>query len=243
MYMDTILKYKSIFGSIEDIDMKNKIVTGYLSSFGNKDYDDDIILRGAYKKSITERKNDIYFLNQHDWKQPHGKFNVLEEREKGLYFESTPLIDTSYSMDALKLYQAGIVKEHSVGYQVMKEEYSKNDQANIIKEIKLYEGSNVTLGANSNTPFTGFKSYNLKQVNDQYKQILKAYRNGTFTDETFGLLDIALKQLQAQMFELGKKSLETTTADNVTDIEVKKPIIISTEKQIINDFLKNHKWN
>jgi HK97 family phage prohead protease len=241
--MDTILKYKSIFGSIEDIDMKNKIVTGYLSSFGNKDYDDDIILRGAYKKSITERKNDIYFLNQHDWKQPHGKFNVLEEREKGLYFESTPLIDTSYSMDALKLYQAGIVKEHSVGYQVMKEEYSKNDQANIIKEIKLYEGSNVTLGANSNTPFTGFKSYNLKQVNDQYKQILKAYRNGTFTDETFGLLDIALKQLQAQMFELGKKSLETTTADNVTDIEVKKPIIISTEKQIINDFLKNHKWN
>ena len=198
--MDTILKYKSIFGSIEDIDMKNKIVTGYLSSFGNKDYDDDIIMRGAYKKSITERKNDIYFLNQHDWKQPHGKFNVLEEREKGLYFESTPLIDTSYSMDALKLYQAGIVKEHSVGYQVMKEEYSKNDQANIIKEIKLYEGSNVTLGANSNTPFTGFKSYTLKQVNDQYKQILKAYRNGTFTDETFGLLDIALKQLQAQMF-------------------------------------------
>ena len=60
--MDTILKYKSIFGSIEDIDMKNKIVTGYLSSFGNKDYDDDIIMRGAYKKSITERKNDIYFL-------------------------------------------------------------------------------------------------------------------------------------------------------------------------------------
>ena len=238
MNMDTILKYKSIFGSVKDIDMKNKIVTGYLSSFDNKDYDNDIILRGAYKKSIAERKNDIYFLNQHDWKQPHGKFSVLEEREKGLYFESTPMIDTSYSMDALKLYQAGIVKEHSVGYQVMKEEYSKNDQANIIKEIKLYEGSNVTLGANNNTPFTGFKSYNLKQVNDQYKQILKAFRNETFTDETFGLLEIALKQLQAQMFELGKKSLETTTADNVTDIEVNKPIIISTEKQIINEFLQ-----
>ena len=236
--MDTILKYKSIFGSVKDIDMKNKIVTGYLSSFDNKDYDNDIILRGAYKKSIAERKNDIYFLNQHDWKQPHGKFSVLEEREKGLYFESTPMIDTSYSMDALKLYQAGIVKEHSVGYQVMKEEYSKNDQANIIKEIKLYEGSNVTLGANNNTPFTGFKSYNLKQVNDQYKQILKAFRNETFTDETFGLLEIALKQLQAQMFELGKQSLDTKTADIVTDIEVKEPIIISTEKQIINEFLQ-----
>jgi len=236
--MDTILKYKSIFGSVKDIDMKNKIVTGYLSSFDNKDYDNDIILRGAYKKSIAERKNDIYFLNQHDWKQPHGKFNVLEEQPQGLYFESTPMIDTTFSMDAMKLYEAGIVKEHSIGYQVVKSEFSKKDDANIIKEIKLYEGSNVTLGANNNTPFTGFKSYNLKQVNDQYKQILKAYRNDTFTDETFGLLEIALKQLQAQMFELGKQSLETKTADSVTDIEVNKPIIISTEKQIINEFLK-----
>lgn len=238
MNMDTILKYKSIFGSVKDIDMKNKIVTGYLSSFDNKDYDNDIILRGAYKKSIAERKNDIYFLNQHDWKQPHGKFNVLEEQPQGLYFESTPMIDTTFSMDAMKLYEAGIVKEHSIGYQVVKSEFSKKDDANIIKEIKLYEGSNVTLGANNNTPFTGFKSYNLKQVNDQYKQILKAYRNDTFTDETFGLLEIALKQLQAQMFELGKQSLETKTADSVTDIEVNKPIIISTEKQIINEFLK-----
>lgn len=238
MNMDTILKYKSIFGSVKDIDMKNKIVTGYLSSFDNKDYDNDIILRGAYKKSIAERKNDIYFLNQHNWGQPHGKFNVLEEQPQGLYFESTPMIDTTFSMDAMKLYEAGIVKEHSIGYQVVKSEFSKKDDANIIKEIKLYEGSNVTLGANNNTPFTGFKSYNLKQVNDQYKQILKAFRNETFTDETFGLLEIALKQLQAQMFELGKKSLETTTADNVTDIEVNKPIIISTEKQIINKFLQ-----
>lgn len=238
MNMDTILKYKSIFGSVKDIDMKNKIVTGYLSSFDNKDYDNDIILRGAYKKSIAERKNDIYFLNQHNWGQPHGKFNVLEEQPQGLYFESTPMIDTTFSMDAMKLYEAGIVKEHSIGYQVVKSEFSKKDDANIIKEIKLYEGSNVTLGANNNTPFTGFKSYNLKQVNDQYKQILKAYRNDTFTDETFGLLEIALKQLQAQMFELGKQSLETKTADNVTDIEVNKPIIISTEKQIINKFLQ-----
>lgn len=238
MNMDTILKYKSIFGSVKDIDMKNKIVTGYLSSFDNKDYDNDIILRGAYKKSIAERKNDIYFLNQHNWGQPHGKFNVLEEQPQGLYFESTPMIDTTFSMDAMKLYEAGIVKEHSIGYQVVKSEFSKKDDANIIKEIKLYEGSNVTLGANSNTPFTGFKSYNLKQVNDQYKQILKAFRNETFTDETFGLLEIALKQLQAQMFELGKQSLETKTADSVTDIEVNKPIIISTEKQIINEFLQ-----
>ena len=31
----------------------------------------------------------------------------------------------------------GIVKEHSVGYQVVKAEFSKKDDANIIKEIKI----------------------------------------------------------------------------------------------------------
>ena len=239
MNMDTIFKYKSVFESVKDIDMKKRIVTGYLSSFDNKDYDNDIILRGAYKKSISERKNDIYFLNQHQWKQPHGKFSVLEEQPQGLYFESNPLIDTSYSMDALKLYEAGIVKEHSVGYQVVNQEYSKEDNANIIKEIKLFEGSNVTLGANSNTPFSGFKSLTIKEVKDQHKLFLKAFRNGTFTDETFGLLEIALKQLHTRSFELGKQSLDTKTVDIVTDIEVNKPIIIDTTKQIINEFFQH----
>jgi HK97 family phage prohead protease len=235
-----ILEYKSLFnGCIKDIDMKNRVVTGYLADFDSKDHDGDISLKGSFKKSISERKDDIFFLNQHDWKQPHGKFKVLEEDSKGLYFESEKLIDTTFSMDALKLYEAGIVKEHSFGYQVVKQEFSKSDDANIIKEYKLYEGSNVTLGANPNTPFTGFKSFTIKEVNDHYKLILKAFRNGTFTDETFGLLEIALKQLQVQSYELGKKSLETKSADVITDLTVNKPIIVDNSKQVINEFLKS----
>ena len=95
------------------------------------------------------------------------------------------------------------------------------------------------MGANNNTPFTGFKSLTIKEVNDQYKLILKAFRNGTFTDETFGLLEIALKQLQVQSYELGKKSLETKAADSVTDLIVEEPIIIDNSKEVINEFLKS----
>jgi hypothetical protein len=121
----------------------------------------------------------------------------------------------------------------------VKQEFSKSDDANIIKEYKLYEGSNVTLGANPNTPFTGFKSLTIKEVNDHYKLVLKAFRNGTFTDETFGLLEIALKQLQVQSYELGKKSLETKSADLITDLIVTKPIIVDNSKEVINEFLKS----
>lgn len=207
--MKGLIEQKNINTSaVKDVDVKKGIVTGYLSDFDTKDYDGDIIVKGAYTKSITERKGDIFFLNQHNWSQPHGKFNVLQEDSKGLYFESMPLIDTTYSQDTLKLYEAGIIKEHSVGFITIKDEYDSKSSARIIKEIKLLEGSNVTLGANPNTPFTGFKSMTMDETNDQVKKIVKMLRNGTLTDETFTLLEIALKQLQKQAYNLGVESLK-----------------------------------
>ncbi len=204
--MKSLLSFKSNINSLKDVDTQKRVVTGYLSAFDNKDHDNDIIVKGAYSKSISERKKDIFFLNQHNWKQPHGKFAVLQEDSKGLYFESEPLIDTTYSSDLLKLYDAGIVNEHSVGFNVIKSDMDKKSGVRIIKEIKLYEGSNVTLGANSETPFTGFKSLTLKDINDKSQLIYKAIRNGDFTDETFVLLEFALKELQSEAYILGTKS-------------------------------------
>lgn len=202
--MNGLLSFKSNTNSLKDIDVKKRIVTGYLSAFDNKDHDGDIIIKGAFKKSLGERKEQIYFLNQHNWKQPHGKFAVLEEDNKGLYFESEPLIDTSYSTDVIKLYDAGILKEHSIGFQTLKSD--KENDARVIKEIKLYEGSNVTMGANSDTPFTGFKSLTMKEVNDKATLLYKAIKDGTFTDDTFILLEFALKELQNVAFNLGQNS-------------------------------------
>jgi HK97 family phage prohead protease len=161
--------------------------------------------RSAFDKTLSERKNQIYFLNQHNWSQPHGKFAVLEVDDYGLKFESNQLPDTTYSNDALKLYEAGIVKEHSVGFLTLKSEYNRDTDIRVIKEVKLYEGSNVTLGANPDAIFTGLKSFTKEDITEREKAILKAFRNGTFTDETFSLLEIALKQLQLQSYELGKQ--------------------------------------
>ena len=232
--MDGLLEYKSSFAAIKDVDSKNRIVTGYLSEFGSKDYDSDIIEKGAFAKSIQERKDNIFFLNQHDWKQPHGKFNVLMEDSKGLYFESNPLPNTTYSNDLIELYSLGIVKEHSIGFSTIKSEWHKDGYTRTIKEVKLYEGSNVTLGANPNTPFTGFKNLDIGQINDQVSLIIKAIRKGNFTDETFSQLEIALKQLQLESYELGKKALDEP--NNITQFN--EPQSIEILKQFTNS-LKN----
>jgi len=209
--------------SVSDVDLKNRVVTGYLSSFDNVDHSGDIIVKGAYTKTLKERRNDIVFLNQHRWEQPHGKFAVLQEDQKGLYFESEPLIKTSYSEDALKLYDAGIMTDHSVGFVTITKE--TKGQNRILKELKLYEGSNVTIGDNPNTPFTGFKSLSLTETNDKISTILKFFKNGTVTDETFYLLEIALKDLQKQAYEIGSSLLKPELKSNA-------------EVDTINAFLK-----
>lgn len=196
---------KSIVGEVKDLDIKKRVVTGYLSAFDNKDLVGDIIVKGAFTKSINERKDQIFFLNQHKWDQPHGKFNMLQEDAKGLYFESMPLVDTTYSSDLLKLYDAGIINEHSIGFTTVKDEMKADHR--LLKELKLYEGSNVTLGANPETPFMGMKA-GTKRASDQVKRILKMLRSGDVTDDTFTLLEIALKQYETELINLGKKSVE-----------------------------------
>jgi HK97 family phage prohead protease len=232
--MKGLLEYKNFTAEIKDLDSKSMTVTGYWSKFGNLDYDDDVIASGAATKTIAERgpkgSNEIFFLNQHNWSQPHGKPMVLEAQEKGIYFESK-IAPTSYGRDALVLYAEGIVVQHSIGFSTVKSDYDERTGYRTIKEIKLYEGSNVTLGANPETPFTGFKSLTMAQINDQISKMIKLLKDGSLTDDGFGRLEIALKQFQLEAYNLGKNSL--------ADVEPTKVTLPSYEPNILTELIKH----
>jgi uncharacterized protein len=217
--MKGLLEYKNYKAEIKDMDSDRMTVTGYFASFGNMDYDDDIIMPGAATKTIAERgpmgSNEIFFLNQHNYAQPHGKPMILEAQERGIYFESK-IAPTSYGRDAMILYAEGIVVQHSIGFSTIKSDYDQQTGMRMIKEIKLYEGSNVTLGANPETPFTGFKSLTMAEINDQIAKMIKLLKDGSLTDEGFGRLEIALKQFQLEAFNLGKNSLSDAEPTIVT---------------------------
>lgn len=235
--MKGLLEYKNFTAEVKDIDMKSMTVTGYWSKFGNVDYDDDIIAQGAATKTIAERgpmgSNEIFFLNQHNWSQPHGKPTVLEAQEKGIYFESK-VAPTSYGKDALVLYAEGIVVQHSIGFSTVKADYDQKTGVRTIKEIKLYEGSNVTLGANPETPFTGFKSLTMAEINDQISKMIKLLKDGSLTDEGFGRLEIALKQFQLEAYNLGKNSLESNEPKTITPAADEPNILESLIKVLEN---------
>lgn len=214
--MKGILELKNT-GSVSDVDVKSRIVSGYLSSFDNIDSDNDIIVKGAFQKSINERFSSIFFLYQHEWSKPLGKFKTLQEDQKGLYFEAE-IVETSYGVDQLKLYESGLVNEHSIGFQTIKSDTATSG-TRTIKEVKLYEGSAVTLGANSQTPFTGFKSQT--QQKDAISKIVTLMKNGNLTDDTFIQLELALKMLQSEAYELGKTENTQSKNEPSADTQMK----------------------
>jgi len=183
---------KKINMSVKDVDMDKRTVAGYFSVFGNKDSDGDIIQKGAYKKTVKENgpngKNRIVHLLQHNPTQPLGKPETLKEDDNGLFFQ-TKISDTSYGTDTLKLYRDEVLQEHSVGFKVINSSNSHEDDARVLTELKLFEGSTVTWGANELAQGSVMKGDDYEDIVDRYNQLQKAYYRGDYTDDTFRLIE------------------------------------------------------
>ena len=215
--MDNYKKIHTPQALIKEVSLTTRKVSGYFASFDNLDSDGDIFIKGAFAKSISEngpktRLERIAYLNQHRVQEPIGKLTALEEKDGGLYFEAD-IPDTTLGIDTLKLYEANILKEHSVGVSIVHDNFEQG--ANYITEAKLWEGSVVTWGANEETPFTGFKSLQTHQeVKQELEYFTKAIRNGTFTDKTFNLLEIGLEQLKSHLASLSEPFTNTPKPTN-----------------------------
>lgn len=228
------LEHKSIgVGAIElkDIDMANKIVSCRVSAFGNKDFDDDVMVAGCYAKSIAERgpqgSNEIFYLRSHDWDQPLGKPTKIWEDSLGLNFETPITSGATFAEDALKLMAAGLLVQNSVGFSTTRYEMVRPDQEDWktwyrrILEVKLWESSAVVLGANPDTPFLGFKSMTRAELDCLQTKVLKTIRSGEMHDETYIILENQLKQIQREAFLLGQKTPIEIPAPSDTDTQGK----------------------
>jgi HK97 family phage prohead protease len=200
-----MLIYKNLNQGISDVDVKKGIVTGYFSSFDNMDSDGDVIRKGAFTKTIQENFQRVRHLLDHDATKAVGKILSLNEDNKGLYYESKAGRHT-LGRDFLLMVEDGLINEHSIGFVTIKQK--KQGHYNEISEVKLYEGSSLQgWGANEMTPITGMKSY--ESVSQMMDNILKAIKNGKYTDETFAKLELQLLQLHKELESFKELSVET----------------------------------
>lgn len=166
--MDNI---KSLEQSIKDIDGKG-IVTFYFSSFGNKDSDGDITMKGAFTKTISDNKNRIKHVLNHRTDQVPGVVKELGEDDRGAWMRSQLMLGTTLGKDVYEMYKAGAITEHSFRFDIIKSYQDKSQDARIITEYKLWEASSLTAwGANERTPVISIKSQEelLKELTEAIK--------------------------------------------------------------------------
>ena len=147
------LTHKSVKLELK-LDAERRRISGYASIFGNVDSTGDIVMQGAFAKSLGARK--IRMLYQHSDSKLMGLWDIAREDDKGLYVEGqlakTPLGDEVYELASM-----GALDSMSIGYNVSESEYNK-DGVRLLKEVDLWEVSLVTFPANNLATITGVKS-------------------------------------------------------------------------------------
>ena len=226
---------KDITDGIMDVDTSTRRVKAVWSRMNNVDLDNDIIVPEAFNKTLMERgpagKNLVWSLVDHK----ADMSNVIGKPEQ-LYVEGdmllaiTPIVGTEKGTDMLKMYEAGLINQHSIGFSTMKSDWQNDSkQVRVIKEVKLYEGSAVLWGANPETPTISVKSQTKEELNNRLEKLLKAFRNGKFTDDTFALMEIQIKKIQADLLELDftqsvQSTIEPKQQEKNNDAEIIKAI-------------------
>lgn len=228
-------KVKSAF-ELKDIDEQTGIVTGYASVFGNKDSDNEIVMPGAFKKSIEERgpasaKPRIKHLWMHSSWEPIGIPVVLKEDGHGLYFESQFGKD-QFSRDKLQMHIDRIITELSIGYNVIRSEDVRDEatQERVSRklfELKLWEYSSVTWGANSLTEVISAKGETkdiLANLNARIEALNRGLKNGKYSDETAEQFEAEIEKIQSIIKSLTVVPTPPTagTSDDPAPIDAKQ---------------------
>jgi HK97 family phage prohead protease len=247
-------QHKDIFNldmgpdNILDVDNETRRVKAVWARCGNVDLDNDVIIPEAFTKTIKERgpmgKNLIWSLVDHE-----AEMEMAIGKPEELYIENdmliaiTPIVMTETGENIMKMYDAGLINQHSIGFATINSDVDKNG-VRTIRELKLYEGSAVLWAANPETPTLAVKS-ELKKENlqDRLGKLLKAFKGGRFTDETFSLIEIEIKRIQAELMEIEVVKEFTLPAQAVEPIneekEVKEDEVLLKKLTELNNLFKS----
>ena len=167
----TNIEFKSSAGTF-NVDQAQGIVECFVAGIGNKDSVGDVLIPGAFKESLKRRKPRVVW--GHNWNDPIGK--VLEIYEVppsdarlpmkmkaagigGLYARVQFNLNSEKGKEAFaNVSFFGEEQEWSIGYKTLLASFDQNLQANILKEVELYEVSPVLHGANQLTGTISVKS-------------------------------------------------------------------------------------
>lgn len=133
-----------------------RTIEGWASTFNNVDQGKDIVMPGAFAKTLKGTKS-LPMLWQHRTDQVIGVWNEFEETDKGLRVKGR-ISETTLGNDAYTLTRDGAVSKMSIGYGTKKYEIDQTKGVRKLIEVDLYEVSLVTFPMNDKAAITRVKS-------------------------------------------------------------------------------------
>ena len=141
--LDVAFEYKA--------DEEEGTFSGYGSIFGNKDLGNDIVVEGAFAKSIGRKgAKAVKLLYQHRQDEPIGVFDEITEDRRGLKVKGRLAMGTQRGREVYELMKMGALDGLSIGYRVEPKyvDYDEKGKTRRLKSVDLMEISAVTFPMN-----------------------------------------------------------------------------------------------
>ncbi len=130
------------------IDPKTGIFIGYASLFNMPDSANDMVLPGAFARSLKERgARGIRMLWQHDPAAPVGTWLAMSEDRHGLKVTGRLCLASAKGQEIAALVQAGAVDGLSIGFQARRAANQRGQGLRRLMDVDLWEVSIVTFPA------------------------------------------------------------------------------------------------
>lgn len=124
---------------------------GYGSIFGNKDLGNDVVVQGAFAKSIGKKgAKAVKMLYQHRPDEVIGVYDEIIEDSRGLKVKGRLAMGTQRGREVYELMKMGALDGLSIGYRVSAKgaDYDDRGKRRMLKEVDLMEISAVTFPMN-----------------------------------------------------------------------------------------------
>lgn len=220
------MQFKQVSHEIKELDDAKGVVVAYASVYNNIDSDKEVIMPGAFTKTVNENYKRIRVLKDHNPTIGLGvPLQINTTDSYGLLTTTQFNLKKEVSRDMyedIKLFLAnGLNAELSIGFQTIKSIEERLDEENEIEkitEVKLWEYSFLSNWAANERAIV----QNVKSKTDFIDLLVKMY-NLPYSDERLKAVENILKSLETN------EPIVTITPNEVKPID---------NAQLLKDLLK-----
>jgi HK97 family phage prohead protease len=132
------------------------IFEGYIVTWNSVDSYNSTFQRGAFKKTLEERRDKIKVLYNHEKGTVIGVPEEIREDETGVWVRGKLITTVQKAADTYELMKAGAINTLSFGFQAVKQRFERGIR--VITEVRLMEISPVVFEANETAKIMNVRS-------------------------------------------------------------------------------------